>query len=155
MKLQQQPHAETATEALLRTDILTDVHYLSRFIGKRQLAVMGNACYQDDTKDAMIQNIRDMAKLIRNMPTINGGGKHGDDALVYLHYFNSSMDFFVTEKDTEEHQNSAFGLANIGYGGELTYISIMELVENNVELDLHFNHITLRVAKGTFYGRSL
>ena len=142
-------------KALMRADILTDVHYLSRFIGKRQLAVMGNACYKPETMEAAMQKIRDMATLIRNMPTINGGGGHGDDALVYLHYFNASMDFFVTEKDTEEHQNSAFGLSNIGYGGELGYISIMELVENNVQLDLHFNHITLRVAKGTFYGRTL
>ena len=35
-------------------------------------------------------------------------------------------------------QLQAYGLVNLGYGGELGYISIDELIGNNVELDLYF-----------------
>lgn len=38
----------------------------------------------------------------------------------------------------EPEQHQAFGAANLGYGAELGYISIEELKENNVELDLYW-----------------
>lgn len=41
------------------------------------------------------------------------------------------MDWYITEKAMSDEQNKAFGLADLGYGGEIGYISI-------VELDLHF-----------------
>src|SRR3989442_851268 len=68
----------------------------------------------------------------------------GDAAIVYLHYFNGSMDWYITEKDMEAGgQHQAFGLADFGDGGELGYISIVELIRNHVELDLYWTPCTL------------
>jgi len=58
--------------------------------------------------------------------------------IAHLHYFTGSGDWYITERDTSTEQHQAFGLADLGYGGELGYISIAELIANNVELDLHF-----------------
>ena len=81
---------------------------------------------------------------IAAMPkTYEQDGK-GDQAIAYLHYFNAgNQNWWITEKDAETPdqpgQHQAFGLADLGpYGGELGYISIVELVAHGVELDLHF-----------------
>lgn len=84
----------------------------------------------------------EMAKRINEMPiTYEQDGK-GDQAIAYLHYFGGAMDFYITEKDAgsedEPGQHQAFGLANHGHGAELGYISIVELIANGIELDLHF-----------------
>ena len=55
------------------------------------------------------------------------GGK-GDAAIVHLHYFTSSGDWYITERDTSVAQHQAFGSADLGYGPELGYISIAELI---------------------------
>lgn len=62
----------------------------------------------------------------------------------HLHYFFRGCDWYIQEKDidSEDGQIQAFGLANLGYGFELGYISIQELVENGVELNLHFTPCT-------------
>lgn len=44
-------------------------------------------------------------------------------------------------------QLQAFGLADLGYGGELGYISIVELLECGAELDLHWTPQTLAEVK--------
>ena len=36
-------------------------------------------------------------------------------------------------------QLQAYGLVNLGYDGEIGYISIDELIKNDVELDLFFS----------------
>lgn len=66
----------------------------------------------------------------------------GLKAIAYLHYFTGNADWYITEKDMsdpdEPGQLQAFGLANLGYGGELGYISIVELLKRGAELDYHF-----------------
>lgn len=65
----------------------------------------------------------------------------GDQAVIWLHYFTGNCDWWITERDSDEDgdgQIQAFGLANIGHGAELGYISIVELIENGAELDLHW-----------------
>ena len=47
----------------------------------------------------------------------------------------------------EAEQHQAFGLADLGMGAELGYISIVELLENGAELDLHFVPRTLEQIK--------
>ncbi len=91
--------------------------------------------------------IFEMSKLISAMPkTYEQEGK-GDQAVVHLHYFKGGCDWFITEKDVETPeepgQYQAFGLADLGYGGELGYISIVELIRNGVELDLYWTPVTL------------
>jgi len=62
--------------------------------------------------------------------------------MVYLHYFSSSADWYIVEKDSlamEEGHLQDYGYADLGYGAELGYISIQELKSNiRIELDLYF-----------------
>lgn len=70
----------------------------------------------------------------------------GESAVAYLHYFTPGADYYITERDSDpdgEGQVQAFGSADLGYGPELGYISIKELLENRAELDLYFIPCTL------------
>jgi hypothetical protein len=66
--------------------------------------------------------------------------------VAYLHYFYGDMDWYIFEKDKGSSddkvkgiQQQAFGMADFGYGAELGYISIDELIKGDkVELDLYF-----------------
>lgn len=97
----------------------------------------------------------ELAEIIRTMPkTYEQDGK-GMDAVAYLHYFTAGADWWITERDQEEVQYQAFGLADLfGDGGELGCISIVELIqaiEPGAELDLYWTPKTLaaiRTEKG-------
>lgn len=68
----------------------------------------------------------------------------GEEAIVSLHYFTGSQDWYITERDMEEVQHQAFGLADLFQdGGELGYISIVELIQHGVEIDFHWQPKTL------------
>lgn len=87
-----------------------------------------------------------LAERIRTMPKT--GESASKKPVVFLHYFQGSSDWHITEKDAggpddpcrkegeEPLQTQAFGFANLGYGREMGYISIRELVEHGAELDL-------------------
>ena len=66
----------------------------------------------------------------------------GEEAVVHLHYFTGSADWWITEKDSDpdgEGQVQAFGLADLFQdGGELGYISLVEILAAGAELDLHW-----------------
>ncbi len=85
----------------------------------------------------------EIADTIKNMPVTYEQDGKGKNAVAYLHYFRGDADWYITEKDKEAEQIQAFGLADLGYGGELGYISIDELVGAGVELDLYFTPKTL------------
>jgi hypothetical protein len=86
--------------------------------------------------------------------TYDQDGK-GNDAIVYLHYFaGGEANWWITEKDAGgpddepgTGQVQAFGLADLGDGGELGYISIAEILECGGELDLYFRPTTLGEVK--------
>lgn len=87
-------------------------------------------------------------ETLRTMPRTYEN--RGDDAIAYLHYFSAQADFYITELDKGDddtkapEQHQAFGSANLGFGAELGYISLIELAENNVELDFYFTPKPLR-----------
>ncbi|WP_281400841.1 DUF2958 domain-containing protein [sulfur-oxidizing endosymbiont of Gigantopelta aegis] len=87
-----------------------------------------------------------MATLIKTMPKTGEQENKGDEAIAYLHYFVGAFDWYISEKDMLDEQIQAFGLGSMGYP-EYGYISIAELIENNVELDLHFKPEPLKVLK--------
>ena len=63
----------------------------------------------------------------------------GNDAIIYLHYFDGSNDWFISEKDIGSEQIQAFGLVSLDFNeSELGYISIKELLENEIEFDLNW-----------------
>ena len=61
--------------------------------------------------------------------------------MAHLHYFLGGADWRIIEKDSDPDSASqiqAFGIANLGLGPELGYISIPELLEVGAELDFYY-----------------
>ena len=90
--------------------------------------------------------VAELIAMLEAMPkTYEQDGK-GEQAIAYLHYFTAGCDWYITERDIDadgEGQVQAFGTADLGYGPELGYISIVEILECGAELDLHFTPAAL------------
>ena len=123
-----------------------NIDLLRKFITPAELAaIAGNI--DGEEGEFFVNKLAELETLFKTMPkTYDQDGK-GDDAIVYLHYFRGGMDWYITERDMEAEQHQAFGLADLGYGGELGYISIQELIDNGVELDLYWEPKTLGEVK--------
>ena len=110
---------------------------LNRFISYNQTSAIKEALKSEEGS-FFTKMMVDLRTTINTMPkTYEQDGK-GDNAIAYLHYFRGGSDFYITERDMEVEQSQAYGLANFGYGNELGYVSITELILNDVELDLYF-----------------
>lgn len=121
------------------TRVLVD---LREFIGPNQRHAIKQAC-QGEEREFFLNKLEALAELIRTMAqTYDQDGK-GDQATAYLHYYRGGCDWYITEKDRAGAQLQAFGQADLGYGPELGYISLVELLACGVELDLHFTPCTL------------
>jgi hypothetical protein len=119
------------------------------FFSRPQLSGMVSACYGEEG-DFFMQKIIDIEKLIASMPVTYEQDGAGDDAVVYLHYFHGSSDWFVTEKDVDGGVTQAFGYSVLNGDvdfAELGYISIAELTCCGVEFDLYFTPSKLGVIK--------
>jgi hypothetical protein len=127
---------------LTRTDALKALDELKKFIGPSQLDVLRRSLYGEE-REWFYGKLTEMANLIRTMPKSYEQDGLGDNAVVFLHYFSGGCDWWITEKDAGVDQVQAFGLADIGYGGELGYIPIVEITSYGAELDLHFDPKTL------------
>lgn len=121
---------------------------LHGFISADQLRVLRHNLKGEES-EFFARMLVDLAERIRTMPHTYQQEKLGDNAIAYLHYFNGSMDFYITEKDRgarddspEEFQSQAFGLV-VSYETERGYISIRELIQNGVELDLYWKPQTI------------
>jgi hypothetical protein len=146
---------ETTSKATM-ADVNNVMPLIKQFIGKAQLAAMGAGIRGEEGqffKDKFVE----IAKVIEGMPKSYETDGQGDKAVAYLHYFKGSGDWYITEKDAGDDEDAkngisgqvqAFGMADLGHGGELGYISIKELIEANVELDLYWTPKTLAVIKG-------
>ena len=112
---------------------------LAPFLCNGQFAVMSESA----EFDALIAAA---ATTIAAMPVTYEQDGKGDEATVFLHYFNAGSDWYITEKDADGGVDQAFGFAILNgdtENAELCYISIRELVANGVELDLHFSPASL------------
>ncbi len=110
---------------------------LGGFVGRIQLGILGNQCRGEEGQ-FFIDLVVELANTVSTMPVTYQTEGQGSQALVYLHYFTSGADWYLTERDCESEQLQAFGLADLGYGTELGYISLVELLECNAELDLYW-----------------
>ena len=110
------------------------------FVGPAQRQCLYDAMRGEEGEYFRKTIVAFMLATFETMPkTYEQDGK-GEQAVVWLHYFSPSADWYITERDMEEEQHQAFGLADLfGDGGELGYISIAELIANGVELDLHWD----------------
>lgn len=121
---------------------------LKQFIGKSQLSAVGMGI-RGEEKQFFIDKMLEIANTIKTMPKTYGQDGMGDKAVAYLHYFKGSADWYITEKDMEDEQLQAFGLADLfGDGGELGYISIEELIGSGVELDFYWKPKTIGEIRG-------
>lgn len=109
---------------------------LCKFIARNQVMAMCDIA-KGEEGPAMKAIIGQLAARVETMPATYGqdGVK---DPIVYLHYFVGGCDWYITEKDCEDEQIQAFGYADLGYGPEMGYICIAELIENGVEIDLYW-----------------
>ena len=129
-----------------KNDAITALKILEGFICKDELYGLRSGM-RGEEKQFFFDMIVEIAEIVSTMPkTYEQDGKE-DQAVAYLHYFRGNQDWYITEKDMETPeepgQHQAFGLADLGHGGELGYISIVELVKAGVELDLYFKTQTL------------
>ena len=119
---------------------------LRRFVGPGQMSAIIHVMRGEEGA-FFREKITECADRFAAMPKTYEQDGLGDDAIASLHYFRGNMDWYITERDVETPdepgQHRAFGLANLGYGGELGYINIFELIQNGVELDLYFTPCTL------------
>jgi hypothetical protein len=123
---------------------------VAAFVSPNQCAALREACRGEE--GAYFKHlVISLGKHIDHMPrTYDQDGK-GTESIVYLHYFLGGSDWYITEKDRVGGVAQAFGYAILNgdtQNAEWGYISITELRENNVELDLHFeNGLTLHEVK--------
>jgi len=126
--------------AFMRDAAMTD---LKHFMGPMQRRVVLDAL-RGEEGEYFVAKMVELAALIAAMPkTYEQDGVA--DPIVHLHYFIGSMDWWITEKDMgngddSEGQIQAFGAANLGHGWDnsMGYISIEEITQHGAELDFHF-----------------
>lgn len=124
---------------------------INQFIGTGQLKVMGDGCRRREGQ-YFRDKIVEMAQIIEGMPLSYETDGLGMEAVVQLHYFIGSWNWYITEKDVDKDgkgQIQAFGFVDSGegFGPELGYISIKEIIRCGAELDLHWTPCTLRQIK--------
>ena len=128
--------------------VIDAVHVVKNFVSESQLEAMGDGI-RGEEGEFFARTFVELARQLTDMPKVYEQDGKGDDAIVYLHYFRGNMDWYITERDFElDEQIQAFGLADLGMGSpELGYISIEELTDAGVELDLHWTPKTLAEVK--------
>ena len=117
---------------------------LRAFVGPAQRQAVYSAMQGEEGEYFRVKTAA-LINLLETMPKVYEQDGKGDQAIVYLHYFTGSMDWYITERDTSVEQLQAFGYANLGddQSAEMGYISIEELIRNGVELDLYWTPTTL------------
>lgn len=123
-----------------RTNELSQLDTLKLLTTPEQYEVITDAMTGEEG-DHFIELIDRIHATWRAMPKTYETDAQGRAALARLHYFTGGCDWWIVEKDTNPDgagQVQAFGIADLGMGRELGYISISELLENGAELDLYF-----------------
>src|SRR5574340_114196 len=119
------------------------------FLPVNQLAII-RECLEGEEREFFIDKMNEMKAVIETMPVTYSQSEAGDEAVAYLHYFYRNCDWYITEKDMEgDGTEQAYGMADLGYGPECGYISIQEITQSGiyVELDLHWEPKTLAEIK--------
>lgn len=129
------------------TETTAALNSLNPFIGSAQKQVIGSLAHHGEEREFFRDKLCTLAALVAGMPkTYEQDGK-GEQAIASLHYFTSGADWYITEKDSETSdkpgQHQAFGLADLGYGAELGYISLVEILAAGAEIDLHWTPKTV------------
>lgn len=140
---QQNPTISAAVDALSRAGILAHFMPLSE-----RLALID--ALRGEEAEGMAEVVARIVRTIETMPKTYETDGQGREAIAHLHYFYGGCDWYITERDVGDglgdgsairEQLQAFGFANLGdpqRSAELGYISIEELKDAGVELDLYW-----------------
>lgn len=112
------------------------------FIGPAQRAAIHEGFHGEEAQ-FFFDQMGALFAAIQAMPQTYDQDGLGKNAVAHLHYFIGGCDWHITEKDMLMDQRQAFGRADLGYGGELGYISLMEITRAGAELDLYWTPKTL------------
>src|SRR5262245_56368013 len=121
-------------------DAVSALQFLKGYIGDGQLKFIAMLCC-DEEGQWFMDKLCEMRDRIEAMPKSYETDGQGDQAVAHLHYFLGGCDWWITERDIDtdgEGQIQAFGVVNLGYGPELGYINLLEVMEAGAEIDLHF-----------------
>ncbi len=131
-------------------ELLTAIQTLRKFAPVSQIAALLEGL-RGEEGEYFKAKIFEMAERITTMPKTYEQDGMGNEAIVNLHYFVGGCDWYITEKDIgapgDVEQRQAFGMADLGYGCELGYINIEEIIKLGVELDLYFKPCTLALLR--------
>lgn len=129
-----------------KTSTADQILALMHFMSGSQWACLMMGLHGEE-RSHFAQLLKTYAERVATMPETHAQDGLGDEAIVSLHYFKGQGDWYITEKDSDPDQSGqrqAFGLAcPFGDAGELGYISIVELRQCGVELDMYFEPCTL------------
>jgi hypothetical protein len=142
-------HANRAASKTTRS-IEACIDAIRPFLSRVQCTVLQANCYDCDEGEYFQNLIRSLATRIEGMPVTYDQEGQGDEAIAYLHYFRGGSDWYITEKDVDGGIDQAFGFVVLNgdkANAEFGYISIAELAENGIELDLHFSPVPIRSVK--------
>ncbi|OZB48958.1 MAG: hypothetical protein B7X60_02665 [Polynucleobacter sp. 39-45-136] len=142
---------KTNTCARLSIEAFSALFELRSFINQSQKKVLALLMKGEEAEFFMNQLIA-LEKLVSSMPVTYQQDGKGDAAVVYLHYFAGGSDWYITEKDMAGGVAQAYGLAILNGDlemAEMGYISIAELTQCGVEIDLYFKPCTLGQIKKT------
>ncbi len=129
-----------------KMDAAKALHTLRGFIGRSQLRAIDAGAWGEE-RQFFFDKLVELGDRVATMPKTYEQDGMGDQAVAHLHYFTGGFDWYITEKDMEAEQLQAFGLADLGHGGELGYIAISELIAHGAELDMYFTPSTLATIK--------
>ena len=111
---------------------------LACFINPAQLRAMRTLARGEEGA-FFVNKMKELTQTFTVMPKPYKTDGQGDNAVAVLHYFGRGGDWYIVERDSSEEQHQAFGVACLsGEYPEKGYISIAELIELGVELDLHW-----------------
>lgn len=131
----QQEEAFIAHTSAISAHAKTLSHFMSSAQLKTTLGLV-----RGEEREFFKEKLGEIHRLIDSMPKTYDQDGLGDEAVAHLHYFTGAANWYITERDMEDAQHQAFGLADLyGDGGEIGYISIEELKSVGAELDLHWN----------------
>ena len=136
----------------MRKKILQAIEAVRPFVPGEQLKCIVDGLRWSEERGWFREKLFELVQIIENMPVTYAQDGLGDEAVVHLHYFYGGGDWWITDKDVDGGVDQAFGLADLGHGPELGYISIREIVSLKVaNIDQHWTPITLRELKARQY----
>ncbi|MCU7801034.1 MAG: hypothetical protein KZQ70_13080 [gamma proteobacterium symbiont of Lucinoma myriamae] len=133
-----------------KLDAIEAIKSIKGFVCSSQLNAIGHAC-RGEEKQFFFDKMVEVFETVKGMPVTYEQDGKGENAIAYLHYFKGNYDAYITEKDIEDEQLQARGWSKFyGNNFEDGYISLVELIDSQIELDLHFTPISIHELKKTF-----